>query len=68
MVALLDFALEFDQGNGGTLGEFLEHWESAKDNLKLVSPEGQDAVQVMTIHKSKGLQFPFVIFPLQKAH
>ncbi|WP_233266008.1 3'-5' exonuclease [Formosa sp. L2A11] len=28
-----------------------------------MSPEGQDAVQIMTIHKSKGLEFPVVIFP-----
>jgi ATP-dependent exoDNAse (exonuclease V) beta subunit len=28
-----------------------------------VVPEGKDAVRIMTIHKSKGLEFPVVIFP-----
>jgi ATP-dependent exoDNAse (exonuclease V) beta subunit len=28
-----------------------------------VSPKGQNAIQIMTIHKSKGLEFPVVIFP-----
>ena len=28
-----------------------------------MSPENQEAVQIMTIHKSKGLEFPVVIFP-----
>lgn len=27
------------------------------------SPEGTNAVRIMTIHKSKGLEFPVVIFP-----
>jgi ATP-dependent exoDNAse (exonuclease V) beta subunit len=31
-----------------------------------VSTESENAVQIMTIHKSKGLQFPVVIFPYVK--
>jgi len=42
---------------------FLNYWEDKATKLSVAIPEGIDAVQVMTIHKSKGLEFPVVIFP-----
>ena len=42
---------------------FLNYWEDKATKLSVAVPEGIDAVQVMTIHKSKGLEFPVVIFP-----
>ena len=36
---------------------------SQKENLSIVSPQEKNAVQIMTIHKAKGLEFPIVIFP-----
>ena len=59
----LDFVLEYSQKQGSSLSGFLEHANNKKDNLSIVSPQGQNAVQIMTIHKSKGLEFPVVIFP-----
>ena len=58
----LDVVLE-RQRNGVDIGEFLEFWELKKDRLSIVASESASAVQVMTIHKSKGLEFPVVIFP-----
>lgn len=46
-----------------TLGTFLEHWQGKGGEEKLPMPENMDAVRIMTIHKSKGLQFPVVIVP-----
>ena len=58
----LDVVLE-QQQKGVNIQEFLEYWEVKKESLSIVSPEGSDAVNIMTIHKSKGLEFPVVIFP-----
>lgn len=46
-----------------SIHEFLEYWELKKDSLCIVASERDDAVQIMTVHKSKGLEFPVVIFP-----
>lgn len=59
----LDFVLEYSQKRGTDLHGFLEHYEKKKETLSIVSPEGLNAVQIMTIHKSKGLEFPIVVFP-----
>ena len=51
------------QRKAADIGDFLEFWELKKDKLSIVASENANAVQVMTIHKSKGLEFPVVIFP-----
>ncbi|TVZ56152.1 ATP-dependent exoDNAse (exonuclease V) beta subunit [Lutibacter sp. Hel_I_33_5] len=58
----LDVVLE-QQRKGTSIQEFLDFWDHKKEVLSIVAPENSDAVQVMTIHKSKGLEFPVVIFP-----
>ncbi|SDS37759.1 ATP-dependent exoDNAse (exonuclease V) beta subunit (contains helicase and exonuclease domains) [Polaribacter sp. KT25b] len=58
----LDVVLE-QQRKSTDVAEFLEFWEIKKDKLSIVAPESKNAVQIMTIHKSKGLEFPVVIFP-----
>jgi ATP-dependent exoDNAse (exonuclease V) beta subunit len=46
-------------GNG--IGDFLIWWDGVKHKKSIIYPESIDAVRIMTIHKSKGLQFPVVI-------
>ena len=58
----LDVVLE-QQRKGTNIQEFLEYWNAKKETLSIVSSEESDAVNIMTIHKSKGLEFPVVIFP-----
>jgi len=59
----LDFVYEYTQKNTGIIAGFLDHWELKKDKLSVIAPEGEDAVQIMTIHTAKGLEFPIVIYP-----
>ncbi|WP_299712579.1 exodeoxyribonuclease V subunit beta [uncultured Tenacibaculum sp.] len=58
----LDLVLD-QQGRGVTIQDFLDFWSSKKDNLSIATPDESEAVKIMTIHKSKGLEFPVVIFP-----
>ena len=47
--------------NGNNLAAFLKYWKDAK--VKISSPPASDSIRVITVHKSKGLEFPYVIFP-----
>lgn len=42
---------------------FIEFWVEKKEKLSIASPEDIDAVTLITIHKSKGLEFPIVMLP-----
>lgn len=59
----LDLILEHDLKKQSGIADFLYYWENNSEKLSIPSPEGNDAVRIMTIHKSKGLEFPVVIFP-----
>lgn len=61
---LLELARPFDGASGG-LGAFLQ-WMDQKlaEDKDLDPPEGErTGVQLMSIHRSKGLEYPFVIVP-----
>jgi ATP-dependent exoDNAse (exonuclease V) beta subunit len=62
----LDVVLE-QQKKGSDITDFLEFWEIKKESLSIVAPQSANAVQIMTIHKAKGLEFPVVIFPCDVA-
>jgi ATP-dependent exoDNAse (exonuclease V) beta subunit len=59
----MDEVLDFTRKRQADINSFLEYYASKKGQLSILSPQGFDAVQIMTIHKSKGLEFPVVIFP-----
>ena len=59
----LDFVFDYTQRKSQKNISFLEFWEEKSEKLNIVNSDGIPAVQIMTIHKSKGLEFPVVIFP-----
>ncbi|WP_179317242.1 UvrD-helicase domain-containing protein [Winogradskyella undariae] len=59
----LDIVLEFTQKRNSDVTDFVNYFETNEEKLSVVTPENRNAVQIMTIHKSKGLEFPIVIFP-----
>lgn len=46
------------------LPAFMEWWNEKGEKRSIAAPEGRDAIKVMSIHKSKGLEFPVVCMPL----
>ena len=59
----LDIVLERDIRNQAGIADFLSYWDKNAHKFSIPSPEGNNAVRIMTIHKSKGLEFPVVIMP-----
>lgn len=61
----LDLIIEYSGKYQGNISEFLEWWNEnqEKESCSVIIPSGENAIRVMTIHKSKGLQFPVVIIP-----
>lgn len=61
--AFQDAVLQFCEAYPTDIGSFLSWWADNGGKLSIAAPEGIDAIQVMTIHKSKGLEFKVVIIP-----
>ena len=59
----LDIVLERDVRNQAGIVSFLSFWEKNASKLSIPSPEGTNAIRILTIHKAKGLEFPVVIMP-----
>ena len=63
IAALQDMVLEYCDRYAADVASFLLWWRTKGVTRSISSPEGTDAVQIMTIHKSKGLEFKCVILP-----
>lgn len=61
--AFQDLVLEFCNREKNDLGAFLEWWDVFGSKKSIQISGEVNAVQILTIHKSKGLQFPYVIIP-----
>ena len=62
--AFMDIVREWASSNGNSIRVFLSYWDQA--DPKISSPDSADSVRVMTVHKSKGLDFNYVIFPFSE--
>lgn len=61
--AFMDMVFDVGQKYGSDLQSFLDYWDKKGNAASISTPENLESVQIMTIHKSKGLEFPVVIFP-----
>lgn len=59
--SFMDCIQEYVAKNGNSLRGFLKYWDGVDPSIS--SPSSGECVRVMTIHKSKGLDFPYVIIP-----
>lgn len=57
---------DFTANNRADLSGFLEWWEINQTKRTVKIPEGHNAMRILTIHKSKGLQFKVVVMPFLK--
>ncbi len=58
-----DYVVNFTGSKAGDLKSFLEWWETTGSGKSVVLPDNQNAMRILTIHKSKGLEFRVVILP-----
>lgn len=58
-----DLVLNFTQNNGSDIDSFLKWWDEFGINTPISLSENQNAIRIVTIHKSKGLEYESVIIP-----
>ncbi|MES2838244.1 MAG: UvrD-helicase domain-containing protein [Bacteroidota bacterium] len=59
----LDAVYSYSNKNNNSIYNFIDWWNENGNKLSVILPDGLQAVNIMTIHKSKGLQYPVIIFP-----
>lgn len=60
---LLDLVLEQSQRGRNSIASFLEWWSKEGENQTVSTSEQTNAIRILSIHKSKGLESPIVFIP-----
>lgn len=61
--AFQDIVLEYGKKESVDIASFLKWWDEQGDNHAVQVSDATDAMKILTIHKSKGLQFKVVVVP-----
>lgn len=65
IITFMDAVYENFNSQFSDLTQLLTWWDEKGCRLSINSSKGTNAVTVTTIHKSKGLQYPIVIYPMK---
>ncbi|MDE5439264.1 UvrD-helicase domain-containing protein [Elizabethkingia meningoseptica] len=68
LINFLELLYGFFQNTSATLKDFLHYWQEEGHAISIQASENTDAINLMTIHKSKGLEFPVVFLPMKNSH
>jgi len=60
---LCDMLQAFDLKNGPNITDFIEYYNGKGHKESVALADSPDSIRIMTVHKSKGLEFPVVILP-----
>lgn len=63
ITAFQDVVVDYCAQGAGDIHSFLKWWDATGNKACLTFPDSMDAIKVMTIHKSKGLEFRCVHIP-----
>lgn len=58
-----DAVLDYSKNERGDIPSFLQWWEEVRKDRAIQISDDNNAIKILTIHKSKGLEFPVVILP-----
>lgn len=61
--AFLDIVADFVERESVDADRFLKWWKETGVRNKIATPDSQNAIRILTIHKSKGLGFKAVVIP-----
>lgn len=63
LMALKDIVMDYTSRYSSNISSFLEYWTETGCEKSIPGSDSQDAIRILTIHKSKGLEFDAVIIP-----
>lgn len=67
LFSFMEFVHHYEQTEATTKHQFFDYWAVKSERLSIPSSKQSEAVQIMTIHKAKGLEFPIVIVPFSNS-
>ena len=58
-----DYVVNYTSSKNSDLQSFIDWWQETGNRKSVVLPGNQEAMRILTVHKSKGLEFSVVIIP-----